>query len=305
MTVGQPHPVAPTSASWPDLKCRGRPWVLVLTLAVGCTAGPGASDTPGQTPRTSPTTTPTSTAETKSSPVSERAHAALVLVDGVTVRSGPGQSAAAVPCDANAGEPIRLSSDAVVWLLDEALVEAEGYSWRYVVVNATYPIASAPGEAPCHEVPTLVGWVATGPTDDPWLGPSPCPEVPTELDELRALAGEPLLALACFSRDSIAVEGFYSTLPEGIGFSCPGIEPDWLTCSLETLTSTADGPGIRVRVPPTLAMPPRGQRIVVTGHFDDPAAQTCLPADSAYVGELQAIFYCRTQFVIDAARPAS
>jgi hypothetical protein len=194
----------------------------------------------------------------------------------------------------------------VVWLLDEALVEAEGYSWRYVVVNATYPIDLAPGEAPCHEVPTLVGWVATGMTDDPWLGPSPCPDVPTEIDGLSEAAGEPLLALACFSRDSLTVEGFYPTIPEGIGFSCPGIEPGWLTCGLEALTSTtADRVGTRVRVPPTLAMPPRGQRIVVTGHFDDPAAETCLPADPAYVGELQAIFYCRTQFVIDAARPAS
>jgi hypothetical protein len=93
-------------------------------------------------------------------------------------------------------------------------------------------------------------------------------------------------------------------VPEGIGFRCPGIEPSWLTCSLEVVQANADGIGIRVRVPPTLAMPTRGERILVTGHFDDAAAASCVPADLQYVSQLQATFYCRTQFVLDAVRPA-
>jgi hypothetical protein len=200
--------------------------------------------------------------------------------------------------------PVRLYAGAVVWILDGTPVEAEGYSWNHVVVNAIYPYSPS-GEAPCHEVPTLAGWVASQ-RDDPWLGPvDSCPDAPTEVEELSELATEPLLALACFARQSLTFEGWYPTLPEGIGFSCPGIEPTWLTCSLEAVQSVADGIGIRVRVPPTLAMPARGERIVLTGHFDDPAAADCLPADLQYVGQLQATFYCRTQFVLDAARPAS
>lgn len=275
----------------------------LVVLLVACSspvAEPTATPRPTAEGQPTPSQQASPTTDTSPSP-----DAALILVDGLTVRSEPSQTAAAIPCDFNDGMPVLLNAGAVVWILDGTPVEAEGYSWNHVVVNATYPSSSLSGEAPCHEVPTLVGWVAS-PRDDPWLGTvDSCRGAPTEVEELSELANEPLLALACFSQKSLTIEGWYPTIPEGIGFSCPGIEPGWLTCSLEAVQASADGIGIRVRVPPTLAMPARGGRIVVTGHFDDAAAASCVPADLQYVGQLQATFYCRTQFVLDAARSAS
>lgn len=232
--------------------------------------------------------------------------AAEILVDGLTLRGGPGKSAPAIACDRNDGKPVQLDADSVVGLLDEIMtfgyqmpVEADGYSWHPVVANATYPDGSPSGAGPCHEVPTLVGWVAGGTTHGPWLRPIvPCPDIPTDVEGLSRMSSEPLLALGCFSQQPMTVEGSYPAPAAGIGFSCPGIEPAWLTCSLETIG------GVRVRVPPTLTMPSPGGSIVVTGHFDDPAAADCVPADLKYVPQVSATFYCRTQFVLDAARPA-
>ena len=45
------------------------------------------------------------------------------------------------------------------------------------------------------------------------------------------------------------------------------------------------------------------RQIAVTGHFDDVAAQQCVPADAQYIGQIQATFYCRAQFVISSAQP--
>ena len=279
-----------------------RPAVALVVLLVACSspvAEPTA--TPRPTAAGHPTTSQQAVPPIDTSPSPD---AALILVDGLTVRSEPSQSAPSISCDFNDGLPVRLDAGAVVWIFGGTPVEAEGYSWNHVVVNAIYPSDSPSGEAPCHEVPTLLGWVAS-PRDDPWLGPiGSCPGEPVDVEGLSELATEPLLSLACFSRQPLTVEGWYPMVPEGIGFRCPGIEPSWLTCSLEVVQANADGIGIRVRVPPTLAMPTRGERILVTGHFDDAAAASCVPADLQYVSQLQATFYCRTQFVLDAVRPA-
>lgn len=266
-------------------------------LLAGCAVSVDNTDNPSPTPwatfAASPTITEASVAPSHV-PAFAPNTAAEVLANDLNVRSDAGVAAAPVPCDRMSGAPVRLEAGDVVWMLADEPVVADGYTWYHAVVHAMQS---------CTEVPTLPGWIAGGPRDDPWLRPlDTCPAAPTSLGEMAALADQPLLALSCFSRFELTIKGFYPAPPEGgIGLTCPGISPSWLTCGISMLRS--DTSALIIRVPPTLTMPAAEQQITVTGHFDDVAAQQCIPADANYVGPVQATFYCRTQFVITSAQP--
>jgi hypothetical protein len=86
------------------------------------------------------------------------------------------------------------------------------------------------------------------------------------------------------------------------------ISPDWLAhtgCKLFPEGYRADvipGTGSLVlRVHGVRINAPSGARIRVQGHFDDPAAQTCLSDAPAPVPDL-VVLGCRTKFVVTAVK---
>jgi len=267
--------------------------IAVAIVVAGCAASGDATDNASPTTSETLVTPSISTqASLLPSPALAPDTVAELLVNDLTVRSAPGVGASPVPCDRMDGAPVRLATSDVVWMLDDEPVIADGYSWYHTVVQASQG---------CSEVPILPGWVAAGPTGEPWLRAlDACPATPTSLADVAALADQPLLALACFSQFELTIEGFYRAPPDGgIGFTCPGISPSWLTCGISMLRS--DTSTLTIRVPPTVAMPAAEQQMTVTGHFDDAAAQECLPADPNHIAQVQATFYCRVQFAISSA----
>ena len=142
----------------------------------------------------------------------------------------------------------------------------------------------------------------------------PCPDrPPSTVKAIAALARE--LGPTCFGRTSFAIKGFVGTCECGGAALLRG-QPGWLIdgVGLGTLylaSARSDSmtgeyptwidPGRRLRIPKV------GRPLEVTGHFDDPAAQTCrlvpepglpveMPPRDATVAE------CRQHFVVTAIR---
>ena len=127
------------------------------------------------------------------------------------------------------------------------------------------------------------------------------------------------VAAACWGDAEIEVAGFVAG-PEGLGgVSSFTIEPLWMI-SREHSLSTTDavdpdagpvGPFFAVAVRPLLedgVTALMGRWVRVSGHFHDPAAETCVVASTtpdlgAVPTVEQAIAICRTSFVLTAVEP--
>jgi hypothetical protein len=211
---------------------------------------------------------------------------AEVVTDDLVVRSLPEISARSTVA------PTALSTGHLLYVLDGP-VAADGYEW-YQVAPFDEFLSDVASEAP------RLGWVAAGRPDEPWIAPwaGDCPE-PT-LDEIRWRS--PYLTLACFGDEQLTLQG---TLGD-CGDIYPGIlEPMWLAnhhCFLLP-SDLADGlfSGLVVRqegeILDSLA---KGAAVRVLGHFDHPAARTCvehtLQGEEPTPPELL-VLYCRSQFV--------
>jgi hypothetical protein len=167
-------------------------------------------------------------------------------------------------------------------------------------------------------------------------GPSPaaasavCPPPPDELaglispdaldrgplsEEFEPIYGPYAEAAAnCWGGTEISVSGFVAG-PEGLGGTRSyRIEPQWIADAGHWLSTNSRvdpdsgpvGPFFRVAVPPTMeAKFTRfdGQWVRVSGHFHDPAAETCAltfgtPEPGLVPTPEQAIEICRTSFVL-------
>lgn len=161
-----------------------------------------------------------------------------------------------------------------------------------------------------------------------------CPDSPLALSDLIALDESPgplsvafrpvygtygERARACFDDQELRLTGFVAR-PEGLGgvdeFT---IEPTWFVSRAHSLaaTSTVDpdigpvGPFMAVAVPPALEATFsgfEGRWVDVAGHFNDPAASTCVvtmgtPGPEVPTAE-QAIAICEASFVVTSVRPA-
>lgn len=128
---------------------------------------------------------------------------------------------------------------------------------------------------------------------------------------------------ACFGDSDIEIRGWLDQ-PPGVGFEPPMIEPGWLAYPVGNLSSLWEIPptGPDHFCPPavpcpwffphidpasglTLDFPQRW--IIVTGHLNDPAAETChyvYPEDwtDERADDALAVGLCRTSFVITALR---
>jgi hypothetical protein len=164
-----------------------------------------------------------------------------------------------------------------------------------------------------------IGWVTSGP-EGVWLEPV-TPDCPSELtaENPEAFYNTPEL-LACFGSGPIVLEGIVDY------WCCRGItfgttEPAWLAgdysnpvvahLRISEQEAASWGPELRINPASGLTLGERGSIIRVTGHLDDPAAQSCrttvaerdleLNPDLRWVTNPSvAVYGCRLAFVIDA-----
>ncbi len=224
---------------------------------------------------------------------------ASVTVNGLTVRSGPDVAAETVSCfgpdDAGDHAAVRLDADEVVFIVADPPVTDGDHAWHRVVAPADDGVTQI-GTA-CDDVPLVTGWVASPNSGDPWLSPSvDCPAEPRGVAELAQAADDPMRALACLGAQPVAIRASFVPPPEdGIGFSCPGIDPGWLTCGITRITDGTVQVTVRA---PEQALPRPGTIVGVTLRFDDPAAAECQSLAGDRYDPLAIRIFCRTQLVM-------
>jgi hypothetical protein len=297
--------------------------LMLAALSAGIAVGSGLVHLPGlsREPLPAPTAVPTataaastpatSTATASAAPTTQPAVPATLaadtivesLIDGLTVRGGTGLSAP------------KLGSVAVG---QQAFViggprEADGYSWYRLSGLGVPQNSGCTGEEPTDPFgcPIWMGWAAAADLDGTaWLAPSriDCPTSPLGPDDFDTDITR-IRQLACHGNTPLTVQGYWPIPPNGSDGICP--VPDdlqWIGCNedLTHLTASEDagfleGPIFMLVAPPDVTMPEPGQWLEVTGHYDDPIAEECLWGDDPGAS----ILNCRTQFVVDTARPVA
>jgi hypothetical protein len=225
---------------------------------------------------------------------------AVVSVDGLNLREGPGMDQpiqTVGPGIPTSGEPIRLSANERVWVIDAREVGAE--TWYHVVVDVSF----------------LPGWISGGPATDPWItpfDPATCPSSP--LAAFVELDAQPMRSLVCFGDERVTLVVYWPAPDEdglGINQPCPWpeLEPRWLICS-EGVNTTGDATrGLSVYGTTELPAFQRGAWVTLVGHYDDPRSNDCPAATGTYsVSDAGAnaatVLFCRTRFVAETAVPS-
>jgi hypothetical protein len=210
-----------------------------------------------------------------------------VVVSDLVVRSEPGVADPATIL------PARLTTNDRVLVVNGPLV-ADGYEWYQVLPIRPDGLRERP-----------FGWVAAANREgEPWLAQEDpaCPDA-SDLEGILRLAPEE--RLACYGSRTIEFRG------DGGGCGAAGglpvsYEPRWL------MSESGCGFGLEIgqidmvlRFPPAVSQDfgPSGT-VEVRGHFDDPAAATCIAtanyADVTPPSPDEAIAQCRTQFVVES-----
>jgi hypothetical protein len=285
-------------------------WVAATALA--CVLG-GCAATPGSSLATAPassgaatqailgpsTSAPTEAASTPLPPDPIMLGSAVrVAVSELNLREQP---------SAGASKVVVLTPENVLALF-EGPVEADGYTWyRGRVVSATGNLAPLPDPLAPDGEPAF-GWLAVAKGGTQYVTRME-PRCPTTVDLVNVAAQLPAERLACFGAMQIVLEGTYGC--SGCGGSRPGTyEPKWLAFPMNSFplsVSADDGRSLALRLRPDGPPPPDAGSIArVTGHFDDPAAQTCRmsvpPSDDASpvpIDPAIAILICRQEFVVE------
>lgn len=143
--------------------------------------------------------------------------------------------------------------------------------------------------------------------------PTDCPAPPTTFAAFGALGSTMPMAdvVDCLGRTDLTFVA-YSGPPHGIGGTLNGIAPEWLGEPLsyelflhEDATDEAAMAFVAIRPGSGVSLPD-GQWVRVTGHHNDPAAETCRsdrdPADPAYQEPVQ---FCRERFVLTSVTTVS
>jgi hypothetical protein len=287
---------------------------LMALLAVGLAACSSSTPSPqrsasahtsvaAETTIGSPSPEPTGTrAPEPSSPDADLqpGSVAKVITTDLVMRSAPGTGE-----DSEIYEG-RLHEPALLFVIDGPVL-ASGYEWYRV-----QPFTLSGEQSPFG----LSGWVAAADKDgEPWIASEAirCNRRP-QVDDLIALGG--VASLACYGGRPLsfaAYEGPTAVIPNTVS-------PSWLVgsgymlrpigcvfeCGRPTPTPTFPGFLFVHRsgepVFPNGFASPVGAHVQVTGHFDDPAAQTCtagpLPGDTPPPPAADTVLLCRTQFVV-------
>ncbi len=186
---------------------------------------------------------------------------AEVVTTGLVVRSLPEISQASVI------DPVRVPIGFLAYIADGP-VTADGYDW-YEVAPFPHTLSDVVEDYPAF------GWLAAAGKDgESWIAPweGDCPQPNWD----GMMLSQRFLALSCWGGTDLTLEGTLSCDTS----SQPGGEPTWLW----TVPCRLVGPdygdllagGIGLHFAPDLeAMPRDGARVRVTGHLDDPAAESC------------------------------
>ena len=280
---------------------------VVVALAISATRGTaqasGASTPSPSASGTAPPATASPTAGPTASPsptvvaiplIPNRA-IAVVTANTLNVRADARESAESVGGVA-AGDHLFVIGDPL---------EAGDLRWYRVAVGFTDgPCLDAPDQ--CEE---RVGWVATPTTGEAaWIEEADvnCPASPVDAELLIDM--EPLARLHCFGNQEVSGTGWFDhaccSYVGAVAYS-----PAWLAAPSSAWFEASDfHASMRVRISPPEAIPfpVPGDIIQFTGHFEDPAAPTCLasvedPQYAKYVTEPAVmVVRCRYQFVITA-----
>lgn len=280
----------------------------VVSLALSaCAADPGSTSEVTQFPSsatssTSPASAPTADG-TLSAPQSAEPEPSAnpesfppdtvvrVTVADLVLRSAPGIETAS-----DILTP-RLSAPQLLYVVDGP-VPADGYQWYLVQMfwMDQLPHGEETG-----------GWVAAGSRDgEPWIAATTLDCPAPALDAIARMHA--VARLACFGGQALALEG-----NDGGCFQADPawFSPGWLNasgCALNPdgyVEGVTPGTGqLIVRQSPAMVwtgyQPGTGGRVIVTGQFDDPAAQTCsaipLSGSDELIPELL-VLTCRTEFV--------
>lgn len=260
-------------------------FLLAGLAGCGSVVAPRGSDAPS--PSAAPTTSANATATTPASSPASVLGLAVVAVDDLILREGPGTNEpiqTVGPGIPTSGDPIRVSVRQRVWVIDTR--EVEGQSWYQVVIELGF----------------TPGWTTGGSATDPSITTfdlATCP--PSAADDLvsQALDPGPMRSLACFGREQIALDVYWPT-PEqtAVDVPCPWGPPQWLLC-YEYVNLTGDGTrSVAVYGTTELGAFPRGQWVTLVGHYDDPRSPDCaIPSEPNQAAA--SVLFCRTRFVAE------
>jgi hypothetical protein len=196
---------------------------------------------------------------------------AEVVTTDLVVRSAPGTG--------RDSEMYGTVANLAVTVLDGP-VQADGYEWWLI-----RPIHSDGFEPPPS------GWVAAGGQGEVWLAPTSisCDDAPTS----EALWGMPsAMWVGCYAGVELTLRGTLSGCFAGEGTGWDGCV--LRNCVPDVCQRLVDDRPVVVHFD---ALPASDVgRIRITGHFDDPAAESVCRVDGSALSRLS-VFRCRTHFV--------
>ena len=216
--------------------------------------------TPGPSTRPGPTTSPT--------PVAAEVFANRAIIEVATaalnLRANPNESASVLT---------ELAPGQRLFVIGEP---TEAGDLRWYRVAATVAVPQCTGAC----VNTVVGFAATPiAADDAWLSPIEldCPSSPMSADDLAAFT--PLELLSCYGRNDIVVSGPLDYLDVASDGGPIAYSPSWLANPFSPAhLGLQAGTRLAFRPHPESGqdqIPPRGDVLRVTGHFEDPDATSC------------------------------
>jgi hypothetical protein len=230
---------------------------------------------------------------------------ATVSVDQLNVRQDPSTSAPLI-ATFKSGDPVTILHS----IVQPLPVSAGGISWYEIELASS---GSKPCSQPCSQP---YGWVAAGDGSTEFLAlaePATCGDlVPGPVTLQKLISADSWHRLACLGDAAVTVTGVYVQGCQGGAADPNSYGPGWLIdwCATQLLMpqeSARNGAGPTraldtVHAPGSgLAFEPIGTIARVTGHFDDPASETCfmrfggLPDNYANGA---AALDCREQFVV-------
>jgi hypothetical protein len=103
----------------------------------------------------------------------------------------------------------------------------------------------------------------------------------------------------CFGGVSVAVEGTVGHCQGGVVF----VEPAWLAYACWSVYDDSGAMNLHAEPASGITFPDELVRARMTGHFDDPAATTCVslgePDPGTTPSASERVFLCREAFVVD------
>ena len=279
--------------------------VLAIFTLSACTASTSSSGSPPDEATTAPTQSETPAASPSESATADPSPSeatsdefptdAVVVaqVDGLRIRATPGLDGEELGTLASGYESIVVDGPELV----------DGLEW-YMVSGLGIPTGSgcATGPDPTnpYQCPFWLGWAARADADGtPWLEEidPDCADPSGPLDDF---AFQPqFLYIACYGDEPLTLRGYHHFI--GGVADCPSVPQDlyWLGCTSggDQLVSAPDGQiGLVMTLGPNSTLPDDAGELLVTGHFDDPEAESCTYEDEPG----RSVLWCRSQFVVDS-----